>query len=226
MDGEAFADQLFEATQAHVEKALAPLLAEVAGLKEANSALEARLAEAEARPEARDGEPGRDAEPVGEEQIARAVAAYLAANPPEKGADGQNGVGLAGAMIDREGALVVTLSDGKAIPLGPVVGKDGAQGKPGFSLSSFDTQMGEDGRTLVLAFESGDIKEFHEITFPAVIYRGVWSEGKTYDRGDMVTWAGSVWHCDKDGQAGKPEGEGWTLAVKRGRDGKSEPVKL
>ena len=52
-------------------------------------------------------------------------------------------------------------------------------------------------------------------------YRGVWTPGKMHDRGDMVTHRGSVWHCDV--KTDLPPGDGntmWTLAVKRGRDGK------
>ncbi|MFH7611410.1 hypothetical protein RA272_28320, partial [Pseudomonas syringae pv. tagetis] len=48
---------------------------------------------------------GRDADPVTEQQLAAAVAKHLTENPPPAGADG---VGLAGAMIDRAGELVIT----------------------------------------------------------------------------------------------------------------------
>lgn len=59
----------------------------------------------------------------------------------------------------------------------------------------------------------------HEI--PGIIYRGVWRDGDDYYAGDMVTCNGSVWHADKD-NPGKPgaAASGWTLSVKRGRDGK------
>jgi hypothetical protein len=51
-------------------------------------------------------------------------------------------------------------------------------------------------------------------------YCGTWSAGD-YKRGNFVTHGGSVWHCNAN-TSGKP-GEDlvcWTLAVKRGRDGK------
>jgi hypothetical protein len=35
----------------------------------------------------------------------------------------------------------------------------------------------------------------------------------------MVTWAGSLWHCDK-ATKNKPGTDDWTLAAKKGRDGK------
>ena len=43
-------------------------------------------------------------------------------------------------------------------------------------------------------------------------------------RGDMVTFGGSVWHCDQDCLDKKPglksSADYWTLCVKKGRDGK------
>jgi hypothetical protein len=55
-----------------------------------------------------------DVAPLIDERVKAAVAAI----PPAK-----DGVGLASAMIDRDGELVVTLSDGKQQKLGVVVGK-------------------------------------------------------------------------------------------------------
>lgn len=53
-------------------------------------------------------------------------------------------------------------------------------------------------------------------------YQGVYQDGKTYDLGDVVTWAGQMYHCHKAGTTAKPEefGRDWQLCVKRGRDGK------
>ncbi len=54
---------------------------------------------------------------------------------------------------------------------------------------------------------------------PTMIYRGIWQEGE-YDKGDVVTWGGSMFHCDAK-TTGKPEASGdWKLCAKRGRDGK------
>lgn len=57
-------------------------------------------------------------------------------------------------------------------------------------------------------------------TLPVAIYRGVWRDDQTYQRGDMVTLAGSVWHCNEDDNTKKPGTKdcGWQLAVKAGRD--------
>jgi len=56
---------------------------------------------------------------------------------------------------------------------------------------------------------------------PGLVFRGVFADGQVYDRGQVVTYAGSSWHCN-DTTTTKP-GDGskaWTLMVKRGRDGK------
>ncbi len=73
----------------------------------------------------------------------------------------------------------------------------------------------------VAELSSGAVDQ-KEISLPVMIYRGVFSPGE-HMPGDMVTWAGSLWHCDepttdKPGEVGS---KGWTLAVKRGRDGKA-----
>lgn len=59
------------------------------------------------------------------------------------------------------------------------------------------------------------------IKFVADTYRGVHTAGEVYDVGDMVTCGGSLWHCNEitDGKPGEATAA-WTLAVKRGRDGK------
>lgn len=57
---------------------------------------------------------------------------------------------------------------------------------------------------------------------PGLTYCGVYVDGRTYERGDCVTYAGSVWHCHVDTTRSKPAdgSRDWTLIVKRGRDGK------
>jgi len=172
-----------------------------------------------------------DVRPLVEAEVARAVAALPAA---------QEGVGLAGAVIDRDGRLVLTLSDGKAVELGAVVGRDAdpaeiarlvkdavdaiprpKDGRDGFELEAFDIEAMPDGRTIEMSFTAGELKHTYELQFPVPLYRGAYRGDKTYVRGDMVSWGGSLWHADSD-TTGKPEDGDWTLAVKRGRDGKGE----
>ena len=151
----------------------------------------------------------------------------------EKGLDGKDGVGLAGAVIDRSGALVFTLSVGSQRELGQVIGKDGAPGSDGNDgeagkdgvdgLGFEDMDLTFDGeRKLIATFTRGEVSKAVEIEFPVTIHRGVYKADATYARGDCVTWAGSSWIAQRDTNPGeKPEAsDAWLLSVKRGRDGK------
>lgn len=52
-------------------------------------------------------------------------------------------------------------------------------------------------------------------------FEGVYQEGKTYERGQLSTWAGSSWHCNAPTTTKPGDGsKDWTLMVKRGRDGR------
>ena len=56
-------------------------------------------------------------------------------------------------------------------------------------------------------------------------YRGVWREAERYTPGDTATHNGSLWHCNASTTDRPGEGsEAWTLAAKRGRDGKDAYV--
>lgn len=150
-------------------------------------------------------------------------------------------------ILDRLAALEVKEKglDGAVGPVGPPgpkgePGRDGRDGVPGLKgVDGVDGQSGRDGlgfediavvqdefdpRRVVVRFLRGDqIREF-ALRIPCQIYQQVWVEGKTYAKGDTVTLAGSLWHCNVDGNDKKPgalgdDKTGWSLAVKRGRDG-------
>lgn len=97
-------------------------------------------------------------------------------------------------------------------------GEDGKDGAPGFDLEDFDIEP-IDERTIEMRFQQGDTVHSFELKFPVMIDRGVWKEG-AYERGDAVTWAGSLWVAQKDTETKPGTDDGWRLAVKRGRDGK------
>lgn len=200
-DGKAFGAEMTEVVKGYVDRATAPLLK--------------RIEELEARKPER-GEKGDPGE------------------PGERGERGETGVGVAGALIDRSGVLILTLSDGTQRDLGPVVGKDGSDGlngadgapgepgkdgQDGFSLDDFDCEA-VDERTIKLMFTRGDTLHSYELAFPIPIYRNVFKEGETYVRGDIVTWGGQAWHCEKDTTDKPCIGDSWAVMVKKGRDGK------
>jgi integrin beta 3 len=159
------------------------------------------------------------------------------------GADGKDGLGLAGAMIDRSGELVVTLTNGEIKNLGPVVGKDvdeaavmrtieakfealpkAKDGIDGLGFDDFEATF-DGGKTVTLSFKQGERVKTFDFILPIMVYRGVFKEGEKYTTGDTVTWGGSLWHCGED-TSDKPETtKAWTLAAKRGRDGKDAVVR-
>jgi hypothetical protein len=193
-------------------------------------------------PRPKDGEDGRsftldDVRPLVDEAVGKAVAAI----PVPK-----DGIGAAGAVIDRGGNLVLTLTDGSVRELGQVVGRDAdvaaitatlrqlvdeiprpKDGMDGLGFDDFSVEMTV--APLIrpaLRPRRPVVKEF-PFSLPVVLDAGVWREGKAYEAGDGVTWAGSYWIAQKDTAAKPDSGDGWRLAVKRGRDAKpAEPVSI
>ena len=54
-------------------------------------------------------------------------------------------------------------------------------------------------------------------------YVGIYDGTKAYEPGDLVTYAGSTWHCNEPTTTTPREYAGaqaWTLCVKKGRDGR------
>lgn len=103
-------------------------------------------------------------------------------------------------------------------------GRDGRDGKDGIaSLDDLRAEVGKAVTGLRAELEPEIQGRVQEIVaaLPTMQYKGVFSEGTTYRAGECVTWAGSLWHAN-EATAERP-GDGskaWTLAVKRGRDGK------
>lgn len=204
-DGQQLGEDIVGLVRGFMDREIAPLKAE-------NEDLKARLKALEDRPmpdvvKGDPGEPGKDG---------------------RDGADGKDGAGIIDAFISREGHLIASLSDGTTKDLGEIIGKDGrdgkkgADGKDGFNLEDFDIERGEDNRSIILKFERGDLRHEYELDLKTPGYCGVFKEGTEYRVGDMVTWGGSVWHCDEPTTT-KPDAKdskAWTLAVRRGRDGK------
>lgn len=100
--------------------------------------------------------------------------------------------GVTKALDTRVGAVeLVRPSPGPPGPTGPM-GAPGPAGSPG--------PPGKDGSS--------------------VKYCGVYQAGATYDKGDLVTHNGSLWHANEAIGVQRP-GDGspaWSLSVKHGRD--------
>jgi hypothetical protein len=176
--------------------------------------------------------------------IVAEVQKSISAIPPSR-----DGVGLTGALLDRAGHLVLTLSDGVTKDVGLVIGKDGAPGVDGQSIPGKDGKDGADGRDgkdaapgldgkdgapglgfddLDLVFDEtrGYLLRFQrgthlkEWAIPLPFDGGVWQVGRTYPKGAGVTVKGAWWIAQKDTAERPGDSRDWRLSVKGGRDGK------
>jgi hypothetical protein len=214
IDARVFGAEVAGMVKDYVGQALAPVLAENEGLRKANESLVARIGALEAR-EVRDGIDGKDGAPGAHGEPGER------GEKGDKGDKGEPGAGVADALMDREGHLLLTLTDGKSLKVGPIVGRDGKDG-----LGFEDMAVDYDGeRTLHLSWEKDGARKEHSLRFSVPLYRGTFASGADYEKGDCVTWGGSIWIAQVDAPEGNPSeaSKDWKLAVKRGRNGK-EPV--
>lgn len=184
-----------------------------------------------------------DLQPVLDLLVAEAVAKHMAENPipapkdgkdgpqgpqgpaGEKGIDGKDGTGIAGALIDRDGALVVTLSNGEQKNLGAVVGRDGAagnDGRDGLSVADVERTYDTEAHEIVERWTVGG--EQKELRYPAGGIRpgGFWREGMKCFALQAITHDGALWIAKRD-TAARPcleNADDWQLAARKGRDGR------
>lgn len=228
-----------KAMAAIVKEATAPLLKRI-------EELEARQPE-----QGPPGDPGRDAEPVEVSEVVREIlgsdelrtlvnleaVAYMKENPPADGEDGEpgrdgepgkkgdpgeDGAGIADLLIDRDGNLTATFTDGRMKSLGLVVGKDGAPGRDGSDGADL-TEIGMDfdgERTVMVKGRTGEVTK----RLPIPLWRGYWSEKVVAERGDIMTHNGTAYIAVVDNPkcepgVGKYDHE-WKVFTRKGRDGK------
>jgi integrin beta 3 len=100
-------------------------------------------------------------------------------------------------------------------------GQDGKDGADGYGVEDLSVEFDGD-RTIALAFaRAGREVQRFPLVLPFQKYQGVYHAGTSYVAGDMVTYGGSLWHCGTATSARPGDGvTGWTLAVKRGQDGR------
>ncbi|WGR59976.1 hypothetical protein E3U26_04265 [Paracoccus ferrooxidans] len=239
IDAKAFGEEL----AGIVKAATAPLLARI-------EVLERALAERPEPAAGKDGRDGKDGASVGLDDVLPVlrdqVREFLESIPaPQDGKDGRDGVdGRDGAPGERGepgrdgldvkdlfradgGSLVAVMSDGTTKNLGVFVGKDGEPGRDGadgkdgadglgFEDMSFESD--EHGR-VVVKFQRGDVVK--SIRLPGIVDRGPYKSGESYEKGDAVSYGGSLWIA-QDVTDEKPDGgKGWRLAVKKGRDARA-----
>lgn len=188
-DYEQSARALIDAAEKAVEKAVAPLLKRIADLEAQTPAVGDK------------GDPGQQGE------------------RGEPGTDGNDGIGLAAALINREGELVVTTTDGQVRELGIVVGRDGKDGIDGKDGSpgrdGADGAPGEQGER----GDAGDPGKDGQDAYPGEP-RGLFDATAEYRARDVVALNGSAFMAKRDNPGDCP-GEGWMLLVQRGKRGET-----
>ncbi|WP_407218672.1 phage gp6-like head-tail connector protein [Enterobacter hormaechei] len=163
-----------------------------------------------------------------EQAVSDAVSAMPAAEPGKDGADGRDALAL---------EILPFIDEEKSYPRGSYATHNGGlwrayektHGMRGWEclvdgVAGIDIQQSEQRCFTLKVNRTSGTSETKSFDVPVMIYQGVFKSGQEYLPGDTVTWGGSLWHCDertqdKPGEAGS---KGWTLAVKRGRDGRDK----
>lgn len=238
--------------KAHVASALQPLADRVKALEDRQHE---RGEKGEPGPAGKDAEPivladvvselvrCAELKPVLALLVAEGVAEYLKANPPAPGRDGKDGErgmdgapgkdgergadgqGVTDALLDRDGALVLTFADGRTKALGVVVGCDGAagnDGRDGLSMADVSREYDADAHEVVERWTVGG--EQKELRYPAGGIRpgGFWREGLKCFALQAITHDGALWIAKRD-TCSKPcleNADDWQLAARKGRDGR------
>lgn len=222
-DAEKFGEAMGELARTLIREAVTPLLKRIDELEAREPQ---RGADGAAGSNGKDGEPGKDGSPGKDGQKGdpgndgKDGAPGKDGSPGKDGEKGADGVGLAGAMIDRDGTLVITKSNGEAVKLGIVVGKDGNDGKDGLSVESLEREYDPQTHEVVERWSFGGRTK--EMRYPAGGIRagGYWREGTKAVAGEAWTQGGSLWIAKND-TTDKPDikSENWFLAARAGRDG-------
>jgi len=202
-----------------------------------------------------DGKDGKsitldDVQPIIEKAVAlicedaeKAIEEYVKAIPtPKDGRDGRDGVdgkdgkkgddgtGMADLLIDRDGMLVATYTDGRMKSLGQVVGKDGTDGRDGkdgvdgIGLDNFELEYLPETHEIAIKAQAGI--RVKEVRYPAGGIRpgGYWRQGGEAKAGEAWTHDGSLWVARKDTKATpSTQSDEWVLMARKGRDGERGP---
>lgn len=163
-----------------------------------------------------------------EQAVSDAVSAMPAAEPGKDGADGRDALTL---------EVLPFIDEEKSYPRGSYATHNGGlwrayektHGMRGWEclvdgVAGIDIQHSEQRTFILTVNRTSGTSETKSFDVPVMIYQGVFKSGQKYLPGDTVTWGGSLWHCDEQTQdkPGEAGSKGWTLAAKRGRDGRDK----
>ncbi|MCI0190726.1 hypothetical protein [Cronobacter sakazakii] len=173
---------------------------------------------------------GKDYDPAVLKQAVEEAVSNAVANlpPPEPGENGRDALAL---------EILPFIDEEKSYPRGSYATHNGGlwrayektHGMRGWEcvvdgVAGVEVERSEQRHfTLTINRASGS-SETKSFDVPVMIYKGVFKSGQDYLPGDTVTWGGSLWHCDEQTQdkPGETGSKGWTLATKRGRDGRDK----
>ncbi len=163
-----------------------------------------------------------------EQAVSDAVSAMPAAEPGKDGADGRDALTL---------EVLPSIDEEKNYPRGSYATHNGGlwrayektHGMRGWEclvdgVAGIEVQHSEQRTFTLTVNRTSGTSETKTFDVPVMIYQGVFKTGQEYLPGDTVTWGGSLWHCDEQTQdkPGEAGSKGWTLAAKRGRDGRDK----
>ena len=98
-------------------------------------------------------------------------------------------------------------------------GRDGSDGRDGIGLPEVERAVREMLEAALPALVKSAVQEAVD-AIPHLVYKGVWQPETEYRPGHMTTFGGSLWHCNEASREKPGLGPAWTLAAKRGRDGR------
>ncbi|MCU8824228.1 phage gp6-like head-tail connector protein [Klebsiella quasipneumoniae] len=160
--------------------------------------------------------------------VKEAIASLPAAEPGKDGEDGRDALAL---------EILPFIDEEKSYPRGSYATHNGGlwrayektHGMRGWEclvdgVAGIDIQRSEQRSFTLAVNRTSGASETKSFDVPVMIYQGVFKSGQEYLPGDTVTWGGSLWHCDEQTQdkPGEAGSKGWTLAAKRGRDGRDK----
>ncbi|WP_313328063.1 phage gp6-like head-tail connector protein [Enterobacter oligotrophicus] len=160
--------------------------------------------------------------------VSEAVAELPDAEPGKDGEDGRDALAL---------EIHPLIDEGKSYPRGSYATHNGGlwrayektHGMRGWEclvdgVAGVDIEHSEQRSFTLTVNRTSGISETKTFDVPVMIYQGVFKSGQEYQPGDTVTWGGSIWHCDEKtmDKPGETGSKGWTLAAKRGRDGRDK----
>lgn len=160
--------------------------------------------------------------------VNEAIAALPAAEPGKDGENGRDALAL---------EILPFIDEEKSYPRGSYATHNGGlwrayektHGMRGWEclvdgVAGIDIQQSEQRCFTLTVNRTSGASETKSFDVPVMIYQGAFKSGQEYLPGDTVTWGGSLWHCDEQTQdkPGEAGSKGWTLAAKRGRDGRDK----